>query len=135
MANEVGIQPAYVKGMEQHGLCYFTWHDSSAVGAQCNCCNNIVWVNSRTNPILNEQKPDSVPDSGEGYQKYYKNKLKRFLKSLPSCPSCGNIEYDRFINNVSYPRFPDGLQFDDKDGNVELLNADDNKIEIYWLET
>lgn len=132
-ASEVGVQPAYIKGMEQHGLCYFTWHNSDAVGAQCACCNNIVWVDSRLNEILNEQKPNEIPDSGDGYREYYTNKLDRFLNSLPSCPLCGKTKYDKFINNVSFPRFPDGITFNDELNNIELINEDPDNIEIWWL--
>ena len=74
-ANEVGIQPAYIKGKEKHGLCYFTWHDSDAVGGQCAECHTIVWVDPRLNAILTEQKPDEVPTSGEGSSKYYENMI------------------------------------------------------------
>jgi hypothetical protein len=60
-AGEVGIQPAYIKGKEKHGLCYFTWHDSEAVGGQCANCNKIIWVSQKQHPILKETKPDETP--------------------------------------------------------------------------
>lgn len=133
-ADELGIQPAKVKGMEEHGLCYFTWHDSEVVGGQCSCCNTIVWATARTNAILAEVKPNSVPDSGSEYRKYYKGKLDRFLLSLPECPSCSEAKYDRFINNVSFPRFPDGADFDDSEEGIELINIPPNSLKVWWLK-
>lgn len=134
-ADELGIQPAKIKGMEQHGLCYFIWNnDTNVAGGQCSCCNTIVWVNSRENPVLSEIRPSSVPSSGVEYRKYYQNNLNRFLLSLPPCPSCGETKYDRFINNVTFPRLADGTDFDDSREDIELVNSAPNSVKVWWLE-
>jgi len=133
LASDVGIQPAYVKSMEKHGLCFFTWHYSDAVGAQCKQCNNIVWVDPIDNGILNEAKPNQIPSSGEEYQKYHKHKIVRFLESLPACPVCNSTEYDKFINNVSYARFSDGTEFENN-AEFELINENPEKVKIWWYE-
>jgi len=133
-ADELGIQPAKVKGMEQHGLCFFTWHDSEVAGGQCSCCNTIVWVSPRENPVLSEVRPSSVPSSGDEYRKYFQEKLNRFLLALPPCPSCGETKYDRFINNVSFPRFADGTDFDDSREDIEMINAAPNSVEVWWCK-
>jgi len=134
IAEEIGVQPAYVKGLEDHGVCYFTWPESYAAGGQCECCSSILWVDPRESQILSEPKPDGVPEYGDGYRKYYEEKLERFLQSLPPCPACGNKAYDKFINNVSFPRFSDGAEFDDKSGNVELTNVDPKNFEVWWAD-
>lgn len=133
-ASDIGVQPAYVSGMEKHGICYFTWPESNAVGGQCQKCNTIIWVNSRLDPILNEAKPRTVPDSGPDYRNYFIQKIARFLDALPQCPNCSSNIHDRFINNTSYPRFPDGHTFDDKDGSVQLINIEPEKIDVWCLE-
>lgn len=133
-ASDVGVQPAYVKGLEKHGICYFTWPENNAVGGQCESCHTIVWVDPRLDPILNETKPSSVPDSGPDYRNYFIQKIARFLSSLPKCPNCSSPIHDKFINNTSYPRFPDGSVFDNKDGAIELRNVDSEEIKVWWLE-
>lgn len=133
MAEEVGVQPAYVRGMEKHGLCYFTWPESYSVGGQCKYCNSILWVDPRESSILIESKPEGVPAYGDGYRKYYENKLNRFLESLPLCPVCGNEVHDKFINNIYFPRFSDGTDFDDS-GDIELVNIDPANVEIWWVD-
>lgn len=134
-ANELGIQPAKIKGMEQHGLCFFIWSDdANVVGAQCSCCNTIVWLNPRENAVLSEVRPNSVRSSGEQYRRYYQDNLNRFLLSIPPCPSCGETKYDRFINNVLFPRFPDGTGFDDSKKDIELINVAPNTVQVWWLE-
>jgi hypothetical protein len=50
-AKDFDIQPAKAKGMERHGICFFTWPDSAFVGGQCFFCNTIVWVDSRKNSV------------------------------------------------------------------------------------
>ena len=133
LSEKIGVQPAYVKGMEKRGLCYFTWPESYSVGGQCKFCNTILWIDPRESSILVESKPEGVPECGDGYRKYYKNKIDRFLKSLPSCPVCGRRAHDRFINNVSFPRFSDGTEFDDS-GSVELINKDPASVEVWWVD-
>ncbi len=133
-ASEFGIQPAYVGSKEKHGLCFFTWHDSVAVGAQCSHCNTIVWLDPRFDVVLNERKPVKIPASGEDYRSYYEDKINRFLKSLPDCPSCGHNLYNRFVNNTSYPRYADGTDFDDNNGGISLRNEDPGSVQIWWLE-
>ena len=135
LASEVEVQPAYVKNMERHGLCFFTWHSSNSVGAQCSNCNTILWLNSLTNKILNEEHPSDVPNSGDKYKNYYKNKINRFLRSLPDCPECGRNSYDRFITNTSYPRYADGAEFDDIYDNVSLKNVDAKIVSVWWLNS
>jgi hypothetical protein len=108
-ANDIGVEPAYIKGLEHHGIIFFTWHHSNVVGAQCGVCHTIVWLDPRNDSVLNEDKPSNVPDSGPGYQAYYIDNIERFFKSLPSCPKCKQQAYDLFVNNVTYPRFEDGF--------------------------
>ena len=73
--------------------------------------STIVWITGRSDPILNEKKPDNIPDSGPMYRAYYQNNLKRFLKSLPACPHCHQQAYDLFINNMTSTRFEDGSPY------------------------
>lgn len=134
LASEVSVQPAYIKGMEQKGLCFFTWADSNTVGGQCAQCHTVIWTSARENSILNEEKPDYVPDSGKGYRKYYDENLERFLHSLPACPVCTSRNYNKFINNVSYPRFLDGTFFDDEDPSLETVSQNSESIDIWWYE-
>lgn len=134
LALDVGIYPAYVKGMEKHGICYFTWPESNVAGGQCKNCHTIIWVDSRKDPILNEAKPSTIPDSGPIYRNYFVEKISRFLNSLPKCPNCSSIAHDKFINNTSYPRFPDGESFDDKEESIELVDLDPEEIKVWWLE-
>jgi len=129
-AKELDISPAFIKGMEQRGLIYFTWEDCPYVGAQCSKCHCIVWTDSRSNPTLTEPKPRGVDDSGPGYTAYYHENMRRFLKSVPKCPSCGASAYDHFINNVQWPRFADGSILSGDPGLVEI-NQDPTKI-LVW---
>ncbi|KKO47272.1 hypothetical protein WG68_01095 [Arsukibacterium ikkense] len=130
-ANTVGVIPAYVKGMKNHGLCYFLWETANAVGAQCSKCNAIVWQNPRENSILNEPKPAHVPESGANYTAYYKQKITRYLNSQPNCPECGSDHFDLFVNNVNFPRFEDGTEFDEsQEAELEERN---NEL-IWWLD-
>ncbi len=77
------------------------------LGAQCTNCHTILWITGRNDPILNEDD-SNIPDSGPIYREYYKNKLKRFLSSLPFCPNCHQQAYDLFVNNTTSSRFEDG---------------------------
>ncbi|MCW8128707.1 hypothetical protein [Microbulbifer halophilus] len=134
-AGNIGIQPSYIKGMENSGLCYFIWDDDcDVVGGQCSHCNTIIWTSPRSNPILSERKPSNVPDSGKGYRKYYEDNLQRFLDSLPNCPECGKTDHDLFINNTSFPRLKDGTSPDYSQINIELENRDPNSVKVWWLE-
>ena len=134
LASDIGVQPAYIVDNEGRGLCFFTWHDSVAIGAQCSNCNTILWLDPRFDSVLSEGKPDNISASGKGYNAFFKNKIKRFLKNLPPCPSCLCESYDRFVNNTSYPRYPDGTEFDDNNGKVCLINEDPDKVYVWWLD-
>ncbi len=132
-ASEVGVIPAYISGMEQHGLCFFTWAESLAVGGQCSFCNTIVWTNSRTNAVLGEPRPERVSPSGQDYQKYYVEKVQRFLDSLPACPSCGHAKFDLLINNVHFPRLEDGTPLPKNMTDISLKEADMESARVWWL--
>jgi hypothetical protein len=110
-AGDVGIEPVCIAGSEAHGLVYFLGEENPHVGAQCADCHTVVWVVARNNPVLMSTRPSGVPESGSGYTAWYKTKLCEFLGSLPPCPVCGATGYDRFINNVQFPRFSDGTEF------------------------
>jgi len=135
-ASEVGIVPAYIKDLKKHGLCFFVdnHHKSNAIGAQCKYCHIIVWVNARLDTILSEKHPSNIPNSGEAYRNYYKDKLKRFLNSVPTCPGCGNQDYDRFINSAEFPRFADGTEFYEIDEDADEIPANADEIKIWWLD-
>jgi len=132
-ASEVKIQPAFVKGMEEHGLYFYTDYGSEALGGQCSVCHTIIWVFGRKHPILSENA-DSVPDSGPVYRAYYQDNLKRFLLSLPPCPSCGETKYDLFINNVACPRLADGTDISNYRRRANLIPVDPNSVQVWWLE-
>lgn len=133
-AKEASIVPAFVTGFEGHGLCYFVEHGSDSIGGQCGDCNCVLWINSRKNSILNEALPINIPPSGEQYREYNKNKTQRFLKSLPCCPECGSKNYDRFVNNVNFPRFKDGVLFS-ATKETKPIYVDANSVDIWWLES
>ena len=133
LACSVGVQPGYIEGQESQGLNYFTWHDSGTVGAQCSVCNTIIWLESIENRILSEARPANIPTSGSEYRDYYKMKLKRFLTSLPNCPSCGESSFDRFINNVNYPRFLDGTEIEAQINKLKFLSDESTQHQIWWL--
>lgn len=108
-ASEIAVIPHYLKGYQQHGLQYGIneYERAEPLGAQCTNCHTILWITGRNDPILNEDD-SNIPDSGPIYREYYKNKLKRFLSSLPSCPNCHQQAYDLFVNNTTLTRFEDG---------------------------
>ncbi|MFW2761338.1 hypothetical protein ACN6Q3_18315, partial [Acinetobacter baumannii] len=108
-ASEIAVIPYYLKGYQQHGLQYGIneYERAEPLGAQCTNCHTILWITGRNDPILNEDD-SNIPDSGPIYREYYKNKLKRFLSSLPLCPNCHQQAYDLFINNTTLTRFEDG---------------------------
>ena len=133
-ANEIEIEPAHVKGYETHGLSFFIWHNSIAVGAQCKFCNTIVWVDQRKNSILNEDKPNFIPDHGPAYRAYYQDNIQRFLSSLPVCPKCHNKDYDQFVNNVTYPRFEDGTLWPEETSGIELVKVDPSTVNVWWYD-
>lgn len=134
MASKIGVEPARIRSYELDGVVYFTWPDSPVVGGQCSSCHTIVWVDQRLDPILNEAKPSEVPESGEGYREYQDGKILRFLASMPACPHCGNLKFDRFINNVNYPRFPNGKSFPEAVSNLDLIKEDPQSALVYFSE-
>lgn len=133
-ASEIGVEPARIRSHEVDGIIYFTWPDSPAVGAQCGNCHSIVWVDQRLNPILNEARPAEVPESGQGYREYQAGKIRRFLASMPACPHCGGSSFDRFINNVNYPRFSDGKELPDGVSGPDLIKEDAQFFSVYLAE-
>lgn len=81
-----------------------------------------------------DNKPDSVPSSGPLYKDFVEHKILNFLQSLPSCPECGHTHFDRFITNYTFPRFPNGNDFDETDPDIELIYADSSKEMIWWTD-
>lgn len=132
-ASNVGVRAVLVKGMENHGLCYFVdAHQSNAVGGQCSHCHTIVWVDARIYPILSENISSLF---GENYRKEYLANLNSFLKNLPSCPVCSLNLYDKFVNNVNYPRYADGTEFNvARDGHENFLDERVVDEDIWWCE-
>ena len=112
-SREVGVRAFSIKGHEGRGLAYSvtTMPENAPVGGQCACCNTVIWTNSRENSILNAPIPLETRNGGEIYKEYYRNNLKFFLNSLPSCPKCLNKRYDLFINNIVVSRFENGDQY------------------------
>ena len=129
-AKDLEIESSLIKGKEKHGLSYFLWHDSSSVGGQCSNCHTVVWVNSRADKVLSEVKPPHIADSGEEYRNYYQTRIQRFLSSLPACPVCNSITYDRFINNVNFPRFSDGTECTLK-GDEQMISPEE-KVMVWY---
>jgi len=134
-AKFVEVEPSFVRGSESRGMLYTTWSDSPVVGAQCGFCNTIAWVNQRQDSILTEAVPAEVPESGEGYRRYADDRTARFLRSLPACPTCGRHGYDRFVNNVRIPRFPDGGEPPAGLRGADVTPVDGNSVDVYLLET
>ena len=130
-AHAVAVMPVLIKGMENHGFCYFMWETANAVGAQCANCHTIVWQSPLTNKILSEQKPANLPDSGKQYTDYYQQMIRRFLALQPTCPECGSNHYDLFVNNVNFPRYADGTLFDDQQ---DLALDEHPDAPIWWLD-
>jgi hypothetical protein len=133
-AQEVGIEPAMIRGREDQGLIYFTWAETPVVGAQCGNCNFILWVNQRNNGILSGKRPAEIPESGPGYRVYAEGKIARFLASMPSCPNCGHHEFNRLINNVNYPRFSKGGELGENVSSADVIKVDGGTIEVTVLE-
>lgn len=134
LAAKIGVEPALIRGHEDQGLIYFTWADSPVVGAQCASCNTILWVNQRRNAILSELKPADIPESGLGYRRYAEEKNRRFLASMPHCPQCGQHNFDRFVNNVNYPRFPGGEELGGNISSADLVKVDPESVEVALLD-
>lgn len=111
-ASEIAVFPYYLEDCQQHGALYGInqYERAEPLGAQCGNCHTIVWITGRSNPILNEDD-SKIPDSGPVYREYIRNKLKRFLKSLPVCPHCHQQAYDLFVNDVTLTRFEDGSPY------------------------
>lgn len=131
-ASDIGVFPAYIDGMEKSGLVYFLWSGSPAVGAQCGLCNAVIWVDAFENPTLSEKKPHHVPSGGDGYNQYYNQKVQRFLESIPPCPACGGKKFDRFVNNVNFPRLEDGTVLTDVAPGL-IKNVDPKGVSIWFL--
>ncbi len=132
-ANSTDVVPFYIKQMESKGLVYATKHfRGEATGAQCGHCHTIVWVLGRKDPILNEKKPDHIPDYGPMYEAYYPQKLERFLRSLPPCPECHTQSYDLFISNLTLVRFKDG-QLEPGDGKINEELSESAKDTLIWV--
>ncbi|RYE54378.1 MAG: hypothetical protein EOP48_12450 [Sphingobacteriales bacterium] len=132
---EVGVW--YQKGYEQKGILFTPpnhHHSSDVFGAQCANCNTIVWIAGRGDPVINEKKPENIPNSGLIYREYHQNKLKRFLWSLPACPHCHQQAYDLFINNVVIPRYQNGdyYSLDSDQGANEEMSAQVKDIAVWW---
>ncbi|QNX89152.1 hypothetical protein H2788_08705 [Acinetobacter seifertii] len=136
-ANRIGVIPYYLNKYQQHGLQYQPQRDSQAepTGGQCGNCYTIVWITGRNDPILNEDD-SNIPDSGPIYREYYKNKIKRFLSSLPPCPNCHQQAYDLFVNNTTLTRFEDGSPApkypDEYYGVDEEMSAKVKDIPVWW---
>lgn len=125
--------PAYIDGMKKSGLAYFLWADSPTAGAQCGLCNAVVWVDAFDNPTLSEKKPEHIPSGGDGYKQYYNQKVQRFLQSIPPCPSCGDQKFDRFVNNVHFPRLKDGTVLTGVLPEL-IKNVDPEQVELWFLD-
>jgi hypothetical protein len=133
-AAKVGVEPALIRGREDQGLMYFTWADSLIVGAQCAICNTILWVDPCKDAILSEIKPDDVPQSSSGYRAYAEEKIRRFLASMPGCPQCGQRHFDRFVNNVNCPRFPNGQELGEDVSSADVVKVDAEGVEVALLD-
>jgi len=136
--SEAGILAYRIEGHEEHGLVFFADRDGDACGAQCTNCNNILWTSVRSNSILNEKKPDNIPDYGPGYRDYAFSKIERLLDSLPECPVCQIKHYDVFITNfiyprdMLYPRFEDGYSYHTDNSYPKSIPVDTNDILVWW---
>ncbi len=129
-AQLLGICVIYLRGMERHGVTYAVdERRSDMVGAQCACCNTVIWANGRADGILNEPLPAGVPEFGADYRAYYQEKVQRFLASMPRCPKCQNHCFDRFVTNVQPPRLEDGTVWY-ADGSLASINAPDRDV---WI--
>jgi hypothetical protein len=133
-ASRIGVEPAFIRGFEDRGMVFFTWTESPVVGGQCANCNTILWVYQRRDVILNENPPPEVPESGAGYRKYREQKIFRFLSALPVCPQCGKHCFDRFVNNVSYPRFAAGGEVPEELNGADVLRLDPDDVEVSVIE-
>ena len=121
-ANEIGIQIIDASD----GLSYFVGATSEAAGGQCGHCQAVIWVHGRLNRILTEPYPRELPDTGPEYRAYRKDKIRRFLDSLPQCPVCGYHNYNRFITRGELACFPE----DCKNLSIEKINPSAAQI---WL--
>ncbi|WP_141739047.1 MULTISPECIES: hypothetical protein [Stenotrophomonas] len=133
-AESVELEVGIVVGYEAKGVLFFPWAETKVVGAQCSICNAIAWVYQRRDPILNEAVPKGVPESGDGYRRYFHEKTSRFLGSIPPCPSCGSSDYDRFVTNFSLPRFLDGTEPPAAPSSANVMRADPSAYEVLVLQ-
>lgn len=133
VAKVLEVVPALIRGYEADGLVFFTEDDAPVVGAQCANCHTILWSNARTNSIFNEERPSGVPEFGDGYREYYFQTISRFLESMPNCPTCGGRRFDRFINNVNFPRFANGKEFPKGISDADVLEQDPDSTSVYLV--
>jgi hypothetical protein len=78
--------------------------------------------------------PSGVPESGPGYAAWHQEKLRNFLGSLAPCPVCGGTHYDRFINNVHFPRFSDGAAFIPAQATM-IIPVEAQKVKVWVHES
>ncbi|ENV32980.1 hypothetical protein [Acinetobacter gerneri] len=136
-ASQLGVGVWYQKGFEQNGIAFTSPNEDEifeTLGAQCANCHTIVWITGRSDPILNEEVPQYAKHGGPAYRKYIKDNLKRFLRSLPSCPHCHQQAYDLFINNIVIPRYQNGESYslETDQGVNEEMSAKVKDIAIWW---
>ena len=132
---DIKVEPNNSKEFSKLGIIYFTAFGCERVGAQCRACNNIVWVHARKHSILNEKKPENVPDSGAGWKTYRESKIQRFFASLPDCPECGSKGYDQLITNMDRGRWSNGEGFSwDKTDEDQLQPLDPRKTLVWVYE-
>jgi len=135
---DIGVEAYRIEGYEKHGLVFLSERGRGACGAQCANCNNILWTSVGENSILNEEIPDSVPDSGPVYSDYFYQKIKRFLGSLPECPECKKKHYDVFFTNyvplsdMVFSRFEDGYSYPKGNLNAKITNVDVSDVLFWW---
>ena len=114
-------------------MVYFFWADTPIAGAQCSHCHTILWTNLRTHPILSESVPAQVATHHGEYRRYYEGKIARFLSSMPPCPHCGKRQFDRFINNTQFPRFPSGRDIPEGITSADLIKVDPDSTLVYYV--
>lgn len=71
-----------------------------------------------------------MPESGIEYRKYHEDQINRFLKSIPSCPSCGNRSYE-FVSNISIVKLQNGYVLSPED--QPILKWDENSDMEVWI--
>lgn len=132
VASSLNIRPNSYLADPSLGIIYMS-HGSGYLGAQCAHCHNIVWINPTRNDVLQEEPPEGVPDYGEGWKDYKKDRDQRFLQSLPSCPECGTNSYDEMITNVTLGRWSNGCEFSWDNLDKEQLKPLDPEKTLVWV--